>query len=113
VARLSGSGVAAAGGPDRQRVLGTLRAHERELRERFGVRSLALFGSVARGAARRGSDVDLLVEFDRPVGYFHLFRTEDHIRRLLGVRKVELVPRPAVHPELQPRIYGEAVDVLR
>ena len=82
------------------------------MRERFAVRSLAVFGSVARDEASDASDVDLLVEFARPVGYFHLFRTRDYLRSILGVRSVDLVHRPAVHPELQPRIYGEAVDVL-
>jgi predicted nucleotidyltransferase len=52
----------------RQEVLGILHKHESELRKNFGVQSLSLFGSVARDEARPDSDVDLLVEFNRPVG---------------------------------------------
>jgi len=45
------------------------------------VRSLELFGSVARGEAGPNSDVDLLVEFDRPVGLFHFFRVQRRLGR--------------------------------
>jgi predicted nucleotidyltransferase len=88
-----------------------LRAHERELRERFHVRSLALFGSSARGAAGPASDVDLLVEFDRPVGLLHLSATALRLEALLG-RPVDLVLRRALRPELRGRVLAEAVDVF-
>jgi predicted nucleotidyltransferase len=51
----------------------------------FGVKSLALFGSVARDEAGAASDVDLLVEFDRPTGYFGLVRLQLFLQQLLGV----------------------------
>ena len=93
-------------------VIQTLREHRDELRERFGVRSLALFGSVARGDAGEGSDVDLLVEFERPVGLLHLIGTEQHLQELLRVEKVDLVLRDDVIPELKDRILSEAIDVF-
>ena len=96
----------------RDDVLRTLRAHAPELHERFAVRSLALFGSVARGVARHDSDVDLLVEFERPVGLFHLIRTGDYLSELLGGMEVDLVQRQALIPELREPILAEAVDVL-
>jgi uncharacterized protein len=89
-----------------------LRAHAAELHGRFAVRSLALFGSVVRGAARPGSDVDLLVEFERPIGLFHLIRTGDYLSELLGGAEVDLVQRAALIPELREPILAEAVDVL-
>ncbi|NJL08671.1 MAG: nucleotidyltransferase domain-containing protein [Methylacidiphilales bacterium] len=49
--------------PDREAILATLRAHRREL-EAMGVVGLALFGSVARGEAGPGSDIDLAVRYD-------------------------------------------------
>jgi predicted nucleotidyltransferase len=55
----------------RDNVLKILAEHRDELHQRFDVKSLALFGSVARGEATETSDVDLLVEFERPVGLFH------------------------------------------
>ena len=45
------------------RVIATLRAHETELRQ-AGLRSLSLFGSVARGETETASDIDLAAEFD-------------------------------------------------
>ena len=89
-----------------------LRQHRDELRERFGVRSLALFGSVARGDAHDASDIDLLVEFDRPIGLLHLIGTQQHLEELLQVPKVDLVMRNAVIPDLKDNILSEAVDVF-
>lgn len=95
----------------REEVLRILAEHRDELRKRFGVKSLALFGSVVRNEAREKSDVDLLVEFDHPVGYFHIFHTQDYLEQILGGTAVDLVLRQAVVDELRDRIYSEAVDV--
>jgi predicted nucleotidyltransferase len=73
---------------------------------------LALFGSVARESAHEESDVDLLVEFNQPVGLLHLIGTQQHLEQLLGVRKVDLVLRDAVIPDLKQMIFAEAVDVF-
>lgn len=75
---------------------------------KLGVRSLDLFGSVARGESAPESDVDLLVEFDRPIGLFHFFRVQRHLEAILGCR-VDLVMREAVKPQLRDRILREAV----
>jgi hypothetical protein len=57
----------------RDTVIQTLQGRNAELQQQFGVKALSLFGSVARDEATPTSDVDLLVEFDRLVGYFGLF----------------------------------------
>ena len=88
-----------------------LATHEEELKAQ-GVRSLAVFGSVARGDARPGSDVDLLVEFDRSVGLFHFIHLQNFLGDLLGGAEVDLVIRDAIYEELRDDIYKEAVDVL-
>ena len=74
----------------------------------LGVRSLDLFGSVARGESGPDSDVDLLVDFDRPIGLFHFFRVQHRIEEILG-SKVDLVMRDAVKRQLRDRIFAEAV----
>ena len=74
----------------------------------LGVRSLDLFGSVALGEAGPASDVDLLVDFDRPVGLFHFFRVQRRLEEILGC-KVDLVMRDAVKRQLRDRIFAEAV----
>jgi predicted nucleotidyltransferase len=54
-----------------------------------GVKSLAIFGSVARDQARPDSDVDILVEFDRPIGLFEFFELQEQLEDILG-RSVDL-----------------------
>jgi uncharacterized protein len=82
-------------------VLGILRAHEAELR-RAGIRHLSLFGSVARGDAEPGSDVDLAAELDPEacIGLFALGALERRLSELIG-RKVDLLPEPAEAPRLR------------
>jgi uncharacterized protein len=87
-----------------QRRLSTARA---EL-DALGVRTLDLFGSVARGEANEASDVDLLVDFVRPIGLFHFFRVQRRLEEILG-HPVDLVMRDAVKPQLRERIFAEAV----
>ena len=87
-----------------------LKAHRDELR-RMGVASLTLFGSAAREETNEKSDIDLLVEFDRVVGVFHFFRVQHFLEEILGVPKVDLVQRGAVHPALRDSIFAEAIDV--
>ena len=89
----------------------TLVSHESELREQ-GIKSLAIFGSVARGDAGPDSDVDLLIEFDRTVGLFHFIHVKDFLGGLLEGARVDLVMREAVYEELKEDIFGEAVNVL-
>ena len=66
----------------RDEAIAVLTAHREDLK-RYRVKSLALFGSVVRDEAGPESDVDLLVEFDRPVGYFLLFDLKEHLESLL------------------------------
>ena len=70
-----------------------LRKHKEELRERFGVRSIAIFGSYARGEETELSDVDILVEFERPIGW-EVVDLKDYLESLLGI-KVDLVTKNA------------------
>src|SRR6202022_3096502 len=53
---------------EKDEIVAVLRAAMPNLQQRWPIRSLALFGSVARGDASAASDIDLLVEFERPVG---------------------------------------------
>jgi hypothetical protein len=92
-------------------VLRTLRAEREALRERYGVESLALFGSVARDEAGPDSDVDVLVEFGRPITLFDLVAVQQHLERCLGVCRVDLVPRDSVYPAFRDDIFGEALNV--
>ena len=95
----------------RHDVLQSIRRHEPDLRD-MGVASLSVFGSFARDEGTHGSDVDVLVDFDRPVGYFHVFHVQDFLEKALGGRSVHLVLRGTVIEELKDIIYGEAIDAF-
>ena len=85
-----------------------LREHLPELRERHGVSSLGIFGSFVRGEHRKGSDLDVLVEFDRPIGLFEFVAVERYISELLGV-EVDLVMRDALKRRIGSAILDEVV----
>ena len=91
----------------RERVLRMLRRHHDELVNQFGVKALTLFGSVARDEADATSDVDLLVEFVRPTGYFGLVRLQLCLQQLLGA-EVDLATSGSVRPAMRQRIAKEA-----
>lgn len=95
----------------RAETIEALKTNEEVLRGRFGVKSLALFGSVARDEARRSSDVDVLVDFDRPVSLFDLAALREHLEDVLGASEVDLTLRDSIYPALRERILGEAVYV--
>jgi len=90
-------------------VLQTLAAHRPALLE-HGVKSLRLFGSVARGEATDQSDVDLLVEFSRPTGMFGLVRLQRYLEELLG-REVDLGTTGSLKPRIRDRVLRECIDV--
>jgi uncharacterized protein len=91
-------------------VLRVLTAEKDDLRERFGVKSLAIFGSVARDEATDTSDVDLLAEFNRPVGYFALIGLQEHLESLLGC-KVDVGTPRSLKPRIRDNILRECVHV--
>ncbi len=87
-----------------------LRAALPDLRERYSVKDIAIFGSVARGEDTPGSDIDLLVEFEpgRTGGYFKFFNLQQDLAGRLGI-KVDLVTPDALRTQLRERILAEAV----
>jgi predicted nucleotidyltransferase len=87
-----------------------LASHKPELAERFLVCEIGVFGSFARGEEDEGSDVDILVEFSEPVGFFTFLELEEHLRDLLG-RKVDLVSKKALKPRIGGNILRELVTI--
>jgi predicted nucleotidyltransferase len=93
----------------RDQMLEILRQHSEEL-DQFGVKSLALFGSVARNEHGPGSDVDILVEFDstKHVGLLAFIRLQHRLEEILGT-PVDLATQKALKRQLRDRILKEAV----
>ena len=89
-----------------QRIVG---AHREELLA-FGVASLMVFGSVARHEERPDSDIDMLVEFSRPIGLFGLIRLRFFLEEQLG-RRVDLGTPDSLRPVIRETALAEAVRV--
>ena len=87
-----------------------LLGERRDELEPFGVRSLALFGSVARDEATPGSDVDILVEFEGTATFDRYMDLKFHLQDVLG-RPVDLVTRKALKPLLAPYVARDALYV--
>jgi len=87
-----------------------LREHLPELRRQFGVRSLEIFGSYTRGSAKKRSDLDILVEFERIGTLLEYIRLEQTLTDLLGI-KVDLVDKSTLKHGIRARILREAIPV--
>jgi len=94
----------------RDAILQLLAAHKEEFARRFQVRDIALFGSAARGTARDGGDIDILVAFDGPATSARYFGLQFFLEDMLGA-PVDLVTDKALRPELRPFIEKEALHV--
>jgi predicted nucleotidyltransferase len=95
---------------ERKKILALLKSHKRQLKK-FGVRSISMFGSMARNEARKRSDVDLLVEFERSIGLFEFARLKQYLEELIG-RRVDLVTPEALRRELRESILREAIHAI-
>jgi predicted nucleotidyltransferase len=94
----------------RTQAIEALQGHLPELRQRFGVKSLSVFGSVARDDAGDASDVDVLVEFQGDTTFDGYFGLKEALERLLGA-KVDLATPSMLKPRMRPRIEREAIHV--
>ena len=72
-----------------------LKKHKKELKEKYKVKSIAIFGSYARGEQTEKSDIDIMVEFYETPDYLKFFELEDYLSNLLGI-KVDLVIKGAI-----------------
>ena len=94
----------------KEEILTILKYELPHLRERYGIRKIGLFGSYSREEQGPASDVDLLVEFEKPIGFFRFLAVEDYIEERLGV-KTELVTDDALKPRMRPHVLEEVIYV--
>ena len=88
-------------------VIEILRSHEPEIRKRFSVKRIGVFGSFARGEQKDTSDVDILVEFEKPT--FDNFMNLAFFLEDLFQRKVDLVTSNSLSPYIGPYVKNEVV----
>ncbi len=94
----------------KERILETLRRELPGLKERFNVKSLDVFGSYIRREQGGGSDLDILVEYEKTPGLFKFIELEDLLSDLLGA-KVDLVMKDSLKPAIGRHILKEATPV--
>lgn len=95
---------------DKVETLKLLTLHGPEIRERFSVKRLALFGSVARDDASEESDVDVLVEFEGPSTFDGYFGLKFYLEDLFG-RDVDLVTEAGLRPVFRPYVEEDAIEI--
>lgn len=84
--------------------------HKGELKDKYNVKEISIFGSYIRGEQNKGSDLDILVEFSKPVSLLHIVSLENYLSDILGI-KVDVVPKKNIRKELMEFILKEAIPV--
>jgi hypothetical protein len=95
---------------DTSEILDQLRGMRNELRERYHIRSIGIFGSYSRKHQTEQSDLDLVVEFDQPIGMMAFVHLKNMISDRLNI-KVDLVTPDGLHPLIRDQIMHEVVYV--
>ncbi|NKQ38210.1 MAG: nucleotidyltransferase family protein [Methanosarcinales archaeon] len=87
-----------------------LKKHKIELKEKYNIKNIGIFGSYLRGEAKKKSDIDILVEFEKPIGFFKFLILEEYLSGLIGI-KVDLVSKKALKPHIGKYILEE-VEII-
>ena len=87
-----------------------LTEYKSEIKKKFKVKSIGIFGSYVRGRSNKRSDVDVLVEFSEPIGMFVFLDLEEYLQGIFGL-KVDLVSKKALKPKIGENILNEVVYI--
>lgn len=80
------------------------------IEKQFKVKEIAIFGSYVQGKPEDKSDIDILVEFYEPIGFFAFIDLEEYLEKILGVQ-VDLVSKNALKPKIGEYILQEMIPV--
>ncbi len=80
------------------------------LKKKYYISNLGIFGSYIRGEQSENSDIDTLVEFSKPIGLFHFIRLQEYLEKILG-EKVDLVSKNALKKRIAEHILKEVVYI--
>ena len=94
----------------RQDILASLKKLKREVAKEYSVKTMGVFGSVARDEQPGQSDIDLLVEFSKPVGFVTFMRLENFLSERLG-EQVDLVTPDSLKPVIRQDVLPEVIYV--
>ncbi len=87
-----------------------LKEHKEELKEKYNIKEIGIFGSFVRGEQNIRSDIDIIVEFNELPDIFLLIDLEDYLKKLLH-KKIDLVRKEAIRPEIKRNVLKETVYV--
>jgi predicted nucleotidyltransferase len=87
-------------------IISRIKIHKSEIMNEFSIKEIGIFGSYLREEANGDSDIDILVDFEKPVDLFRFLDLEEKLSELTG-GKVDLVSRKALKPEIGKRILQE------
>lgn len=88
-----------------------LSIHKDELRTKYRVKEIGIFGSYAREAQKESSDIDIMVAFEKIPGLLKFLELENHLSDLLG-HDVDLVRKEAIREELKESILRDTVTLI-
>ena len=94
----------------RQDILASLKKLKGEAAKEYSVKTIGVFGSVARNEQTGKSDIDLLVEFSKPVGFVTFMRLENFLSERLG-KQVDLVTSDSLKPVIRQDVLAEVIYV--
>ncbi len=92
-----------------EKVKKILAERKEDIRKKYGVIILGVFGSIVKGQQKETSDVDILIEIEKPIG-FAFFELWDELEKLLGC-KVDLVRHSLIREEIKENILHEVVEI--
>ena len=95
-----------------EEIKNTLTKQKQELRQKYSVKEIGIFGSYVRGEQKKQSDIDLLVEFEEPsnITLLDFIRLENYLSEILGA-KVDLVEKHTLKPRIGKRVLQEVVNI--
>lgn len=94
----------------RQDILASLKNLKGEVAKEYSVKTIGVFGSVAPNEQTGKSDIDLLVEFSKPVGFVTFMRLENFLSERLG-KQVDLVTSDSLKPVIRQEVLAEVIYV--
>lgn len=93
-------------------IKGTLAEHKEELKRKYNIKEIGIFGSYVRGEQKKQSDIDILVEFEETaeLSLLDFIGIENYLSDILGI-KVDLVEKQTLKPRIGKRVLEEVVNI--
>ena len=84
-----------------------LKKHKQELVNNYHIKDIGIFGSYIRHEETENSDVDIIVDFSKPIDLFSFIRMRNYVSEIVGL-KADVVTKKGLHPRIAERILKEA-----